>query len=165
MARQTPVGHRPQSIMGGKEGEEKEMESTLKEESLKPRNCWNANKFHFLSYIVVSTLLDGSQSLKQKNVNCLFHISLSECTKEPQDNYLNSDYLLRKKYLELPQFHTAKEWELSNINNITTPGESFGYSHQKSKTNQIMAIFTSMHPGNDNKHTLTHKSVILTNIY
>lgn len=45
VTRQTPSGQRSQSVMAGKERKETEMESALKDQSLEPRNCWDANKF------------------------------------------------------------------------------------------------------------------------
>lgn len=74
----SPWEPKPQFVTAEKE------ESAFKEESLEARNCWDANKCIYLSYIVISILLDGSQSLKQnktKMYTCPFHIRLSEYIK------------------------------------------------------------------------------------
>lgn len=53
------------------EREKTEMESASKEKSLEPRNCWDANKFLYLSYIVVK-YASRSQTLKQKKCQLPF---------------------------------------------------------------------------------------------
>lgn len=66
------MGHRPQSVMAGKEREETEMESASKEESLEPRNCWDANTFLYLSYIVVKYAIRWISESETKKMSIAF---------------------------------------------------------------------------------------------
>lgn len=63
------MGHKATVCHGRERGEETERESVLKEESLEPRNCWDAIKFLYLSYIVVNKYAITSIS-ESKTKNC-----------------------------------------------------------------------------------------------
>lgn len=65
-------------VCHGRERSGKARDGKCFEEVIGTMNCWDANKFNYLSYLLISMLFDESQILKHKKCTGLFHISLAE---------------------------------------------------------------------------------------